>query len=67
MIIDPSDENFTINVKLKDGTLFSNHDFPSQPVGEHEKIICFWIKNKLRSYPLNEVEYYEFVPQKEKK
>lgn len=50
-----------ISVKLKNGDHFINRDIPNNPCGE-EGWIAFWTEEgTLRSYPLKEVEYYEFV------
>jgi hypothetical protein len=65
MIIDIEEnlENLKVNIKLKNGTLFSNHNIPSSPFGEHEKFFSFWINNKIRIYPLKDIEFIEYIPQ----
>lgn len=67
MIVDPETTQFKVNVKLKDGNLFSNHDIPSIPISDHERIFSFWVGNKIRTYPINDIEYFELIPQEEKK
>jgi hypothetical protein len=65
MVKDPDSSNLTINVKLKTGELFENKDMPSNPLGNHETIVSFWVGNVIRVYPLTNIEYYEFVLHKD--
>ena len=64
MIRDPETDVFTINVKLKTGEFFTDKDIPNNPNGDQERMISFWHEDKLRVYPLENVEYYELVPEK---
>lgn len=62
MIREPKNlQNMKINVTLKDGNFFRNKDIPPQPFGNHERMVSFWLGDVLRSYPMSEVEYVEFV------
>jgi len=65
MIRDLKTNNLLISVKLKSGKLFEYKDIPSNPIGEHERIISFWNNGKIRAYPLHDIEYYEIIPQEE--
>ena len=63
MIREPKDpESLKINVTLKDGTQFQRMDTTVSPLGQHERIVAFWLNNNtVRIYPLNEVSFVEFV------
>jgi len=62
MIRIPETTEFSINVKLKSGDLFKNKDVTDNPFGDYEKIVSFWEGDKIRVYPLQDVEYYELIP-----
>ena len=56
-------DEIVISVKLKNGDHFINRDIPVDPFGL-EGWISFWTEEgTVRSYPLESVEYYEFVPE----
>ena len=58
--------NLSMNVKLKTGEEFLSKDISNQPFGEYDKVVTFWHKDKLRGYPLKDIEYFEFVFESEK-
>lgn len=63
MIREPSSmQNLTINVTLKDGTEFHGMDVTSNPFGQHERVVSFWVGDVLRMYPMSEVAFVELVP-----
>ena len=66
MIRLPEVNSFKINVKLKDGTMFSGKDTIYKPFGESEKLISFWIDDVIRIYPMEQVNYIELIPEEEK-
>lgn len=51
--------NVSITVKLKNGEIYKNKDITNQPFGEHNIVVSFWHDDKLRAYPIDDVEYYE--------
>jgi hypothetical protein len=51
--------NPTMNVKLKSGQYFAGVDFPE---GAADSVVAFFVGEKLRFYPLADVEYTELVP-----
>lgn len=55
-------QSLTINVTLKDGTLFHGMDIPSNPFGQHERVVSFWVGDVIRMYPMSEVAFVELVP-----
>ena len=56
MIREPqSGRNVLISVYLKNGDVFENKDVPTQPAGEHEKVISFWDGDSIVVYPISEV------------
>lgn len=63
MIREPRNaENLTINVTLKDGTQFHGMDITSNPFGQHERAVSFWVGDVIRMYPMSEVAFIELVP-----
>lgn len=54
-------ENIKINVILRDGTQFIGKDITPKPMGEHDRVISFWDERKLKAYPLDLVEYFEYT------
>lgn len=67
MIRDIDTDQFKINVKLKTGHSFEGMDMPPNPTGQYDRIVSFWYNGKMRCYPLGEVEFFEFVPDKEER
>lgn len=55
-------DKITINVKLKSGELFTNKDIPNMLFGSNETYVAFWHNDRIRIYPLEEVEYVEMIP-----
>lgn len=54
-------DNITINVWLKDGSIYLNKDIPSAVHGKYERAVSFWMdENTLRVCPLDQVDYFEF-------
>ncbi len=64
MIRIPENRQLLMNVKLKSGEMFENKDITDSPFGEHERLVCFWNGDKIRVYPMHDIEYLELVPQK---
>jgi len=54
---------FLLNVKIKNGRLFEAKDIPTSFLSDHERWIAFWHNGRIRAYPIQDVEYYELVPQ----
>jgi len=67
MITKEESKNITISVKLKNGILFENKNIPTSPIGENDKLVCFYTYKRtiLRCYPMSEIEYFEFKNIKE--
>ena len=61
MIKVPEGMEISINVFLKNGEKYLGKDITNQPLGEHEKLVSFWHEGKIRTYPIRQVEYFEFV------
>lgn len=62
MIRVPETDQILINVKLKSGELFEGKDMTNQPMGEHERWVSFWHDDRIRVYPMRDIEYWELIP-----
>lgn len=62
MIRDAEKDNLTINVFLKNGRIFLEHDIPPNPLGDNDQFVAFWFGDVIRVYPMSEVAYFELVP-----
>lgn len=61
MVKNPTSEDMSINVFLKNGEEFTNRDIPQAPFGEFEKVVYFWDNGKLVMYPISQVSKIELV------
>lgn len=60
MIKEPAGyENATISVFLKDGRSFDRRDMTSSPLGQNERIVCFWADDcSVVGFPLEIVDRF---------
>lgn len=61
MLKNPTSEDMSINVFLKNGEEFLNRDVPQALFGEVEKVVCFWDNDKLGVYAMSQVSKIELV------
>ena len=54
-------ENVSVTVVLKNGEVYENCDVPGAPTGETGNMVCFWVEDKLRIYPIADVKYIDFI------
>ena len=55
-------DDWLLNVTLKDGTEFHRMNITSNPFGDHERVVSFWVGNVIRVYPMSQIAFVELVP-----
>ena len=61
--IDPNKVQWgTVTVHLKDGTTYEQCDFPTQLFSEHERIVSFWVSDKMYNIPVDLVKLVVYNP-----
>lgn len=54
-----SPEQIVMTVKLKTGETFEGCDLSQNPFGEHDRVVAVWIGDKIRVFPMGDVEFCE--------
>ncbi len=52
-------DNMKINIYLKTGGVFLDRDVTNHPFGEYERVVSFWLGDKIVCYPLDAVDHWE--------
>ena len=59
MIKEPASyASMTISVFLKDGRSYERRDTTPSPLGQSERIVCFWDGDSVVSFPLENVDRF---------
>jgi hypothetical protein len=66
MIRDSDQKNLVVTVITVFGKIYSKCNIPSNPMGNHERVISFWDADRLMVFPLENVEYFYFSEQEPK-
>lgn len=62
VIVTNNTGQFKMNIRLKSGMYFEGMNISNEPLASSDYIVSFWYEGAIRIYPLQDVEYYELIP-----